>query len=64
MVTRLAEPCTFGGVTLTIGASIGIARFPNDGDAVDLLVRRADRAMYEAKQAGRRVMLFSECPPA
>jgi diguanylate cyclase (GGDEF)-like protein len=64
MITRLAEPCVFGGVTLTIGASIGIARYPNDGDAVDLLVRRADRAMYHAKQAGRRVMLFSECPPA
>ena len=32
--------------------SIGIACYPNDGDKLSVLSRRADRAMYEAKVAG------------
>jgi diguanylate cyclase len=33
-----------------INVSIGIAVFPKDGDAAEVLVRSADAAMYEAKQ--------------
>ncbi len=41
------------------GASLGIARFPEDGDNPDELLKRADMAMYEAKSAGRgRAVLF------
>jgi len=38
-----------GGHTLKIGASVGISVFPDNGEDADLLMRRADVAMYNAK---------------
>lgn len=38
------------GHELRVSASIGIAVAPNDGEDPDVLLRRADMAMYEAKQ--------------
>jgi diguanylate cyclase (GGDEF)-like protein len=40
--------------------SVGIACHPADGNTLDAVVARADRAMYQAKQAGRnRVIQFN-----
>ncbi|EED32335.1 hypothetical protein NOR53_2979 [gamma proteobacterium NOR5-3] len=39
---------------LTGSASIGIARYPLDGEDAGRLIRCADQAMYEAKQQGKR----------
>ncbi|MEO8716804.1 MAG: GGDEF domain-containing protein [Burkholderiales bacterium] len=40
-----------GRVPCTV--SIGIASFPQDGRSIEALLARADRALYEAKSAGR-----------
>ena len=42
-----------------VGASIGVAVFPEDGGTIEALVSNADAAMYQAKRAGRgRVEYF------
>jgi PleD family two-component response regulator len=33
--------------------SIGVASYPQDGRSIEVLLARADRALYEAKAAGR-----------
>ena len=41
------------GVAVRITASFGVAAFPEDASSGDDLVRKADLAMYRAKEAGR-----------
>jgi diguanylate cyclase (GGDEF)-like protein len=48
----IAEPLTRDGVTVAVGASIGVARFPVDGVEAAALLGVADDAMYRAKAAG------------
>jgi diguanylate cyclase (GGDEF)-like protein/PAS domain S-box-containing protein len=52
ILEALARPFVVEGIFLDIGASIGIALFPEHGEDVDILMRRADVAMYQAKQTG------------
>ncbi|HKP89099.1 MAG TPA: GGDEF domain-containing protein [Thermoleophilaceae bacterium] len=47
---RIARPIPLGGEEHRVGASIGIVRYPDDGDDLDTLLERADRAMYAAKR--------------
>ncbi|WP_018228885.1 EAL domain-containing protein [Methyloversatilis universalis] len=54
MLDALAEPVRVAGSSVVTPASIGVTLYPlNDSDA-DALLRHADQAMYEAKQAGGR----------
>lgn len=54
----LAEPILLAGQETMITASIGVAMFPGDGTDMDDLVRKADIALYGAKQAGRNTFRF------
>jgi diguanylate cyclase (GGDEF)-like protein len=47
---RLREPIDLDGQPVDVGASIGIACYPTHGDDPDLLMLRADVAMYDAKR--------------
>ncbi len=50
-----------GSRTMPITMSIGVANWPNDGIIKEEIIRRADAAMYKAKQLGRnRTCLSSE----
>ena len=43
----------FGDQHLTVGASVGVAAYPRDGETVEALLAAADEAMYDAKQQNR-----------
>ena len=63
VVTRLhtvvAEPMTVEGLPVTVGASFGVSLFPDHGPDLEALLRRADAAMYQAKNVGGGVMLHA-----
>ena len=58
IITCLSAPLVIDGHPLQVGASIGIACFPDDGADVVSLMKHADAAMYAAKAAGRGTYRF------
>jgi diguanylate cyclase (GGDEF)-like protein len=53
LIDGLSEPMMFDGLTLQVGASIGIAVCPDNARTEDELIHRADLALYRAKLEGR-----------
>jgi diguanylate cyclase (GGDEF)-like protein len=49
--SAIASPFDIDGHRIMISASVGIARYPEDGDTPAELMRSADRVMYQHKQA-------------
>ena len=61
MLYALARPFTVDEHAVDIGASIGVALFPQHGAGLGELMRAADLAMYDAKAEGRgRVAPFTD----
>ncbi|WP_132962684.1 EAL domain-containing protein [Tepidimonas ignava] len=58
MLSVLGQPHRLPDGELALGGSVGVALFPDDGQEVDALLRRADAAMHEAKAAGRNTVRF------
>ncbi len=59
ILAKVAEPYLLDGQSVEVSASIGVAAYPQDDVDPDTLLRHADQAMYQAKQAGRnRYHLF------
>ena len=48
----LRAPFDVAGISIEVGASIGIARYPDDAKDAQTLLRHADVAMYVAKRRG------------
>ncbi len=55
---RLSAPFDIEGINFFVTASIGIACYPTDSEAVEDLMKYADTAMYEAKKLGRNNYQF------
>jgi diguanylate cyclase (GGDEF)-like protein/PAS domain S-box-containing protein len=60
LIEIVSETYEIGGHDVIVGASIGIALAPGDGDASDALLRAADMALYRAKSDGRGMFHFFE----
>ena len=58
ILDMIAVPFAVADNEYYLGASIGISRFPEDGQDVATLMRNADSAMYHAKQRGRNNFQF------
>ncbi|MGX7741092.1 putative bifunctional diguanylate cyclase/phosphodiesterase [Rhodopseudomonas parapalustris] len=52
LIEILSAPYDMDGLEVVIGASVGIALAPSDGDECEALSRNADMALYRAKAAG------------
>ncbi|MGZ5201675.1 MAG: sensor domain-containing protein [Telluria sp.] len=55
----LVMPVSFTRKEIPVGASLGVAVYPHDGDNAAELIRAADVAMYHAKGGGSDVAFFS-----
>lgn len=53
ILSKLSQPFILHEHEIYIGASIGIACFPHDGETPEILLKHADIAMYEAKARGK-----------
>ena len=60
VLSTMENPFAILGVENFVGASIGIAVFPEDGTESAELLRNADTAMYRAKSVGRSTSVFFE----
>ena len=53
IIQSISQPFEIDGQRVVIGASIGIAIAPDDGETSEELIRNADLALYAAKDGGR-----------
>lgn len=61
IITALSEPVSLSGHDVRIGASIGAAIAPRDGEVAEELMRKSDIALYRMKDMGRNgLCLFDE----
>ncbi len=58
IVDLLGRPYLIDGHLVNVGASIGVAQAPKDGNDHDQLLRSADLALYDAKNSGRSMCSF------
>jgi diguanylate cyclase (GGDEF)-like protein len=58
LLKEASRPLEFKGHKIAIGASIGIALYPEHGDDAETLLHHADQAMYQAKNQGKNTFRF------
>lgn len=58
IVEEVSKPVLIDGHLIIVGASVGIALCPENGDDFDQLLKMADVALYEAKTRGRGAVNF------
>lgn len=58
VLQEIGRPVLLAGREYQVGASLGVALFPDDGDDAQSLLKHADVAMYAAKDRGRNNFQF------
>ena len=58
VMQKICSPVSLAGRELHVGASLGVAMYPEDGDDAQSLLKHADAAMYCAKDRGRNNFQF------
>jgi diguanylate cyclase (GGDEF)-like protein/PAS domain S-box-containing protein len=59
LLDAISQPMVIEEHELYVTTSIGVSLFPEDGSDAETLLRRADSAMYRAKEAGRNNYQFA-----
>jgi diguanylate cyclase (GGDEF)-like protein len=60
IVQAISQPFQINGDEVEIGASVGIAIYPDHGHSIELLVKKADAAMYSVKDEGKSSFRLAE----
>ncbi|MFZ2540351.1 MAG: EAL domain-containing protein [Gallionella sp.] len=58
LIEAIAHPCQLEVHNVHVTTSVGISVYPQDGTDSETLIRNADTAMYQAKEAGRNCYRF------
>ena len=58
IMLKMKEPIELAGRNMVMTTSIGISVFPDDGNTIDELLKHADLALYQSKEAGRNSLHF------
>ena len=58
LLDALRAPIQLGSGPVYVSASVGISIYPNDGDDFETMLKHADIALYQAKDAGRNAFEF------
>ncbi|UZP67007.1 sensor domain-containing diguanylate cyclase [Desulfovibrio mangrovi] len=60
LIDNINMPVCIEGQDCSVGVSVGVSLFPEDGNTVEELVQVADNAMYDVKREGKNNFAFSE----
>ena len=58
ILENINEPFEVDGMPLHVGASLGVALMPQDGEDSNTIIKHADNAMYKAKNSGKNRAVF------
>lgn len=58
ILQKMKEPVELAGRRMVMTTSIGISLFPDDGQTCEELLKTADMALYQSKDAGRNSLHF------
>ncbi len=56
LIDTISAPYLIGDIQAQVSASIGVAGYPASASDIDTLLKHADRAMYKAKELGKRTV--------
>jgi diguanylate cyclase (GGDEF)-like protein len=62
ILKKINQPIFIDGVEITLSCSIGISSYPDDGDNVTDLLKKADMAMYDSKESGKNTYSYFDSP--
>ncbi|KAF5078890.1 EAL domain protein [anaerobic digester metagenome] len=62
LLYHISREIMIAGECISIGASVGIAIFPDAGDSIEQIMINADKAMYVSKSSGKNCYTFAKSP--
>lgn len=60
ILDTINKPIDLINQKILLGASIGVAIFPDNGDTWEKITKSADKAMYKIKESGKNGVAFCE----
>lgn len=60
MIEQVENPIIIDGMPFSVGVSIGVSIFPEHGDTAESLMRRADIALYQAKEQKNCAVFYNK----